>query len=216
MVMKYIFCFATAIFGFMTSALHAVEIKPVTISDKWAVVGVITSSNPKNDVAVLKNNETSKTYTVTIGDTLPSDYSYVLKRIERRSVTVSDGEKLFVLSFVDEPVAAEEADEFQDSVRFIDNYYRGLAESPIELFNKGRVNDTTGTAAVVQKNFGTLSESAKSRFENYNRQFEEIGQYYEFSEQEPASEENLSEYTDLPLYDDQQEVLENEVEIPLD
>ncbi len=154
--MKFMFCFLTSLFGF-SSSLHAVDVKPLTISDKWSVVGVITSSNPKNDVAVLKNNETTKTYTVTIGDTLPNDYSYVLKRIERRSVTVSDGEKQFVLSFVDVPVAAEEADEFQDSVRFIDNYYRGLAESPIELFNKDRVSNTTGTAAVVPKNFGTLT-----------------------------------------------------------
>ncbi len=211
--MKFMFYFLTSLFGF-TTTLHAVDVKPLTISDKWSVVGVITSSNPKNDVAVLKNNETTKTYTVTIGDTVPNDYSYVLKRIERRSVTVSDGEKQFVLSFVDEPVAAEEVDEFQDSVRFIDNYYRGLAESPIELFNKDRVGNTTGTAAVVPKNFGTLNESAKTRFENYNRQLDDIKQFEE-SDEEPAIADD-GNYADLPLYYDQQEILEEEVDAPLD
>jgi hypothetical protein len=215
--MKFIYWLIASIFGFATGIVEAVDVKPLKISEKWSVVGVITSSNPKNDVAVLKNNETSKTYTVTIGDTLPNDYSYVLKRIERRSVTVSDGANQFVLSFVDEPVVAtEEADEFQDSVRFIDNYYRGLAESPIELFNKGRVSNTAGTAAVVPKNFGTLSESAKSRFENYNRQLEELSQNEEPVQQEEVSEEDVNNFGDLPVYYDQQEILENEVEAPLD
>jgi hypothetical protein len=215
--MKLIYCLIASIFGLATGTLRAVDVQALKISDKWSVVGVITSSNPKNDVAVLKNNETSKTYTVTIGDTLPNDYSYVLKRIERRSVTVSDGANQHVLSFVDEPVAAaEEAEEFQDSVRFIDNYYRGLAESPIELFNKGRVGNTTGTAAVVPKNFGTLSESAKSRFEDYNRQLEELDRSEEAIEQGEANELDLNSYGDLPVNYDQQDVLENEVEAPLD
>ena len=215
--MKFMHWLLASTFSLFATALEAVDVQPLKISDKWSVVGVITSSNPKNDVAVLKNNETSKTYTVIIGDTLPNDYSYVLKRIERRSVTVSDGEKQFVLSFVDEPVAvAEEADEFQDSVRFIDNYYRGLAESPIELFNKDRVGKTTGTAAVVPKNFGTLSESAKSRFENYNRQLEDMGQNEEAVGDEEVTDEDMNNYGDLPVYYDQQEILEDEVEAPLD
>jgi len=210
--MKFVILFLLSILGFASSTLFAVDVQPIKISDKWSVVGVITSSNPKNDVAVLKNNETSKTYTVTIGDTLPSDYRYVLKRIERRSVTVSDGDKLFTLSFVDTPVAAEEADEFQDSVRFIDNYYRGMAESPIELFNNRRTGDTSGTAAVVPKSFGTLSESARSRFENYKRQLEDISEYDESSEFATGSANDFG-INDVPVYIDQQEVLENDTQI---
>lgn len=171
-------CFAAAACGVLIAlsrpqAAFAVDAKPLTIQEKWSVVGVITSSKPENDVAVLRNNETAKTYTVTLGDSLPSEYSFVLTEIKRRNVTISNGETKVILGFVDHPVDDEEDDDFRNSVRFIDNYYRGLADSPIELFNKPRRSDTTGTAAVNPvavpvmplKNFESIGEAQDSRFE---------------------------------------------------
>lgn len=216
-VMKRFFDLAVVIAGAFAGAgsLLAVEAKPIKISDKWSVVGVITSSNPSKDVAVLKNNETTKTYTLTLGENLPSDYEYVLKEIKRRSVIITDGDKNFTLSFVDVPVS-EEADDFQNSVRFIDNYYRGLADSPIELFNKDRVNDSAGTAAVVPiKNFGTLSEGPSSRFDAYEQAY---------GDEQPAGLEETDEefqnfqpeYSDAPVFYNQQEVTEEELDLPVE
>lgn len=200
---------------FSATSLLAVDAKPLKINEKWSIVGVITSSNPSNDVAVLKNNETTKTYTVTLGDSLPSDYEFILKEIKRRSVVVSDGDRTFTLGFADVPVS-EDTDEFQNSVRFIDNYYRGLADSPIELFNKERVNDSAGTAAVVPvKNFGTLSEGATSRFDAYEPSF---------GEEQPAAFEDMDDefqnfepdFPDAPVYYDQQEVMDEEQYLPVE
>lgn len=212
---SFLYTIAVVASGFVgASSLLAVEAKPIQITDKWSVVGVITSSNPKNDVAVLKNNETTKTYTLTLGDNLPSDYDFVLKEIKRRNVIVSDGSKNFTLSFVDVPVI-EEADDFQNSVRFIDNYYRGLADSPIEMFNKDRTSDTAGTAAVVPvRNFGTLSEAPVSRFDTYEQGYETEQPTYEDNEEEFQNFQ--PEYSDAPVFYDQQEVLDDELNLPVE
>lgn len=204
---------------------EAVDAKPLTIQEKWSVVGVITSSKPENDVAVLRNNETSKTYTVTLGDTLPSEYSFVLTEIKRRNVVISNGDKKVVLGFADVPVSEDEGDDFRNSVRFIDNYYRGLAESPIELFNKQRRTETTGTAAVVNpvpvmpiKNFGSMDEVRDSRFDGDGEPFDpELFQNQEgYDEQVDAVLENAAE-EDYPNYQDGQpndELYYDQTELP--
>jgi hypothetical protein len=203
----------------------AVDAKPLTIQEKWSVVGVITSSKPENDVAVLRNNETSKTYTVTLGDTLPSEYSFVLTEIKRRNVVISNGEKKVVLGFADVPVTEDDSDDFRNSVRFIDNYYRGLAESPIELFNKQRRTGTTGTAAVVNpvpvmplKNFGSMDEARDSRFDADGEVFDpELFQIPEvFDETVDALQENTVE-EDYPNYQEvpqEEELYYDQTELP--
>ena len=213
---SFLYLAALVISGFTgAGSLLAVDAKPLEITEKWSVVGVITSSNSANDVAVLKNNVTTKTYTVTLGDNLPSDYKFVLKEIKRRNVVVTDGDKNFTLSFVDVPVS-DDTDDFQNSLRFIDNYYRGLADSPIELFNKDRVSDSSGTAAVVPiKNFGTLSEGSSSRFDAYDQ---------DYSDEQQAGQEEYDEefqnfqpqYSDSPVFYDQQEVLDEELNLPVE
>lgn len=201
----------------VASAVSAVDVKPLSIQDKWSVVGVITSSKPENDVAVLRNNQTLKTYTITLGDSLPSEYSFVLTEIKRRNVVVSNGQSQIVLGFVDHPVEEEEKDDFENSVRFIDNYYRGLAESPIDLLNKPRRTETTGTAAVVNpadavpvmpiRSFSSLSRSAESRFQDIESQGEYVNDvpedvYYEDEQQEPV--ENFYEEPSYDAYDQPQ------------
>lgn len=164
----------------------AVEQKDIVkIAEKWAVVGVIAGTDPKGHdvgIAVLRNQQTKHTYTLAIGDAVPNEFGYVLKGVLNRNVVLANGAKTVTLGFAEAASSAsgsgsEEARENR-TARFIDNYYRGLSDAPIEIFRDGRDRDegaVDGDATAPRekmrlplRRFGNYKEeAARSRFDFY-------------------------------------------------
>lgn len=76
------FCFA--------NYLSATNLQEAT--ERFHVVGVITSSNPLNNMATIRDLQEKKTFTVKSGGVLHQDAPFSLARIERKKVLISDGE----------------------------------------------------------------------------------------------------------------------------
>jgi hypothetical protein len=81
---------------------------PVAISERWSVVGVIAGDPLPNQsptgIAVLRNNVTQRSYTLTIGDPIPSEFGFTLKNVLARSVVIAKGDESVTLGFA-EPAA---------------------------------------------------------------------------------------------------------------
>lgn len=165
---RVIWC-VSLLMGVWSAAAHAVEKKPIQVNDRWSVVGVIAGGNAEGKeiaIAVLKNNETRRTYTVSLGETLPSDYQFTLQAVVGKQVSVSDGEKVYVLSYAEADMDERDAASVDNarSSRFLDSYYRSFDGQPIEV----QATDTAERPGydVPLQRFSTLREqSARSRFE---------------------------------------------------
>jgi hypothetical protein len=163
----------------------AVEQKDIKVAEKWAVVGVIAGTDPKGHdigIAVLRNQLTKHTYTLAIGDALPNEFGFTLKAVQNKTVVVANGEKQVTLGFAESSAAGERAeDDGHDNrtARFIDNYYRGLSDSPIEIFKAEReradeqvqADDNMGRDGLKLplRRFGGgfKEDAARSRFDLY-------------------------------------------------
>jgi hypothetical protein len=106
----------------------AVDVKPIDVTARWQVVGVISGAEKQGKafgIAVLKNVESKRTYTISVGDSLPADGGFSLAAIRGKSVTVTDGSATFELEFA--PSEVKETDSPPPATaRFLDSYYRGL------------------------------------------------------------------------------------------
>ena len=93
--------------GFAANA-GAATTAPVAIGERWSVVGVIAGDPLPNQVptgiAVLRNNVTQRSYTLTIGDSIPSEFGFTLKNVHARSVVIAKGDESVTLGFA-EPAA---------------------------------------------------------------------------------------------------------------
>jgi len=150
----------------LLSAPRASAVEPAAIGTgqkidvQWSVVGVIGT------VAVVKNNATKATYSLQIGDALPTQFGFTLKAVQGRKVVVTDGTQDVTLSFAEASAPAAEEDQAGLTARFIDNYYRGLAETagfPEEAPREGE----SGLGLPLRR-FGPFKENdGRSRFELY-------------------------------------------------
>lgn len=158
-----IFCAAVSTIGL------AVEPAPIKIGERWSVVGVISGDSGaagEVGIAVLRNNSNNRTYTLTIGDGLPSEFGFTLQSVRGKNVVVSDGQKAFTLSFADAPV--EETEAVSKTARFIDNYYRSVGEGRAE---NGYAPTTGEGAATTEADLRYDTERAgRSRFELYREE----------------------------------------------
>ncbi len=193
----------------------AIEQKDIKVSEKWAVVGVIAGSDPKGHdvgIAVLRNNQTKHTYTLAIGDAVPNEFGFILKAVQNRNVVIANGERQVTLGFAEAVVAGSGSEEERENrtARFIDNYYRGLSDSPIEIFKADRERDDGGveTETVSReglklplRRFGSYKEdSVRSRFDVYRND----GGYAEAGSGEPDGDGFLVNYSDNFQDDGQQ------------
>src|SRR3712207_4088741 len=94
---------------------RAVEEQEIKIVDKWSVVGIIAGDEGGKQVgiAVLKNNQTQRTYTLSIGDTLPNEFGYTLQSVKGRRVVVTDGSEKLTLAFSEGPTSSDNEAESQ-------------------------------------------------------------------------------------------------------
>lgn len=162
------------IFCLATQALGVDQGKSVSASaiERWSIVGVI-SDDAQSGIAVLKNSENGRTFTVEVGESLPTDYGVVLHSVRDRKVVVKDGQGYHQLSFALPDNNIGEDQSALRPARFLDNYYRGFNETPLEIFGDGEHDgrdakaDPTGFSVPIS-NFGRLRpDFAPSRFELY-------------------------------------------------
>jgi hypothetical protein len=87
---------------------------PVAIGERWSVVGVIAGDplpyQAPTGIAVLRNNVTQRSYTLTIGDPIPSEFGFTLKNVLSRSVVIAKGDESVTLGFA-EPAAETPSDD---------------------------------------------------------------------------------------------------------
>jgi hypothetical protein len=115
----------------------AVESGVVKLSERWSVVGVVGGEGESHRaVAVLRQNSTQKTFTLALGDSLPFEGGFVVAAVRGRGVVVTRGDESVTLAFAESP-ADDGSEAPSRTARFIDNYYRGLGDSPIELTDRG-------------------------------------------------------------------------------
>lgn len=154
-------------------AAHGVEAapsKPMSASERWAIVGVI-ADNGQHGIAVLKNMVSGRTFTVEVGEQLPTDFGLVLHSVQDRKVLVRDGEVLHPLAFAE--ASGDEVELPSRTARFLDNYYRGLNEMPMEIFSESdgeavEQRPEGSGLSVPLSTFGRLKGDApRSRFELY-------------------------------------------------
>jgi hypothetical protein len=161
---------------------YAVDTPEIKVENRWSVVGIIAGGEEKGrpvGIAVLKNNDTKRTYTLSIGDDVPNEFGYTLQSVKGRSVIISDGKEKVSLGFAEG--SSDDADTPQNrTARFIDNYYRGLGEMPpADVFSAAGDADEGGSTITNQaessqtlrlplRRFGSLKEEAPhSRFDAY-------------------------------------------------
>jgi hypothetical protein len=146
----------------------AVDQTGVKISERGSVVGVIAGGDAASatGIAVLRHNPSKRTYTLSIGDAVPTEFGYVLKSVKDRTVVVARGDELETLSFAEPSV--EETESVSQTARFIDTYYKSLNAD-------GRSGGTGGEPEptfVPLSRFGRGADSARSRFELYRQDTE--------------------------------------------
>ncbi len=130
---------------------HASE--PGNIGQRWSVVGVISGDPLPNQqptgIAVLKNNVTQRSYTLTIGDPIPAEYGFTLKNVLAKTVVIGNGSTDITLSFAEPPVensTVESAPADQPSPRvskFLESYQQSLdsADTSMDDITYDDVND---------------------------------------------------------------------------
>ena len=121
---------------FTSGLALAVEHAEIKIEGRWSVVGVISgepnTSGKATGIAVLRSNLTKKTYTLTVGDSLPNEFGFVLKSVQVHSVQIaSAGSPEVTLTFADSPPdtapdTAVTSDLPSRASRFLGSYYRGF------------------------------------------------------------------------------------------
>jgi hypothetical protein len=133
--------------GFASQIAFAVDDKPLDMSTRWQVVGIISGSEEHGKpfgIAVLKNVTSKRTYTVTVGESLPTDGEFTLEAIRNRKVSVSNGKQSFPLEFATSEVKEVESNsESPRNARFIDSYYRGMENPEAESYGDS-ANDGSG------------------------------------------------------------------------
>ena len=136
--------------GLLLSAVpaQAVDQTEIRIEGRWSVVGVI-SGEPQGagkvtGIAVLRSNITKKTYTLSVGDSVPNEFGFTLKAVKPHSVEIaSAGSAAVTLNFADTAVSdAPAAAETEQAVegagqngrasRFLESYYRGFNQARTE------------------------------------------------------------------------------------
>jgi hypothetical protein len=103
------------------------------VGERWSVVGVIAgepnASQKPTGIAVLRNNQTQRTYTLTIGDPVPTEFGYFLRNVLARNAVIGNDRETVTLSF-SEPAAEVVADSREvpasRTSRFLDTYYRSF------------------------------------------------------------------------------------------
>jgi hypothetical protein len=153
-----------------TGRAAAVEPAAIKVVDKWSVVGVISGDSA--GIVVLRNNQSKRTYTLAVGDALPTEFGYTLRSVKGKSVIVASESEAVTLGFAESSVP-DEPERDSRTARFIDNYYRGFSDSPMEVFTSPedvdpeRPVDAQSLRLPLQR-FGTLKdEAARTRFELY-------------------------------------------------
>ncbi len=159
------------ILAFAPAVCFAVDEGGIKIQDKWSVVGVISEDDQKG-IVVLRNNVTKKTFTLAIGDQVPTEFGYSVLSAKNRAVTLTDGKQQVVLAFAEASSGyAEEEPGLSPTNRFLDNYYRGLSENPVEILGPAAENEPDriegSTGMMPLKRFGSLREDGRSRFDLY-------------------------------------------------
>jgi hypothetical protein len=165
--------------GLSSSPAAAVERAPVKvpaqIAERWAVVGVIAGTDASGaaiGIAVLKNAATQRTYTVSLGDSVPTEFGFVLSAVHDRQVEISDGRSKVMLGFA-EGSGSDEEDDADRTARFLDNYYRSLGGNRLEVLAGDESaetppSDVDSGAVLPLKRFGSLKDEGDSRFELYS------------------------------------------------
>ena len=145
-------CAAAGLLGLMgvcmgAPLLRAVDqsaTEQVEVGGRWEIIGIIsegarlgakgrTIQGPKA-VVVLRNRLSRKSVTLSLGDPLPYEDGYVLSAVTGRGVVVSGMGGDVTLRFAEEEVAPPRetvAEGSGRSNRFLDAYYRGLADSTL-------------------------------------------------------------------------------------
>ena len=172
---KPLYCSAiVCLLVLVTRTVYAVEpVETASIpgpSDRWAVVGVITGSG-NDGIAVLKNITSGRTFTIEVGEALPTDYGLTLYSIQNRKVLLSDGNTLYPLNPAES--VSEDVELPSRTARFLDNYYRGLNDVPIDIFVDGdaepvELRHENSIGSIPLTTFGRLkSDMSRSRFDLY-------------------------------------------------
>jgi hypothetical protein len=231
--------------GFLITALcvaahapraAAVDEQEIKVDARWSVVGIIAGGEEAGKpvgIAVLKNNATKHTYTLSIGDAVPNEFGYTLQSVKGRAVVITDGKQKVSLSFA-EGSSEDDSSPQSRTARFIDNYYRGFGEAPpVDIFSSSGSGGTASEDGSSQplrlplNRFGTLREdAARSRFESYhdNRGYrdDEPETATDPSEYVVNYDSNYDEvppesgYDAAPLYPDAPEAYDREVGQALD
>lgn len=182
----YVFFGCTAVASFVLgTAAMAVEPAPIKIVDRWSVVGVISGGSGaagEVGIAVLRNNANKRTYTLTIGDSLPSEFGFTLHSVRGRNVIVAEGDKTYTLSFADAPV--EETEQVSRTARFIDDYYRSMGEGSRNP--SAEEEGEPGLRAEAETAYVPAGRSGRSRFELYreDRRYRPLAETAEVGEGE--------------------------------
>ena len=125
---------------------QAVDQSEIKIEGRWSVVGVIagepSATGKVTGIAVLRSNLSNKTYTLSVGDSVPNEFGFILQSVQAHSVQIaSAGGNAVTLHFADtlpEPTTEVSSDAPDRARRFLDSYYRG--------FNHNRGDQGRGVA----------------------------------------------------------------------
>lgn len=153
-----------------TNAL-AVDPAGIKINDRWSVVGVIAgdeTAQAEAGIAVIRNNTTKRTYTLAIGDSVPTEFGFTLKSVRNRNVIIGNETQHVTLAF-SEP-STDETEPVSQTTRFIDNYYRSL-DAPAEGVRDEEpiaINPNNDLNYEPLTRFGSRSDDGRrARFELY-------------------------------------------------
>ena len=120
---------------FSGTTVWAAQADSVSVGERWSVVGVIAGDSAQGKeatgIAVLRNNLTQRSYTLSIGDPIPTEYGFVLQKVLPRSVQIVKDREVVTLGFaeaVTESVAPQQAEEDPSgrAARFLESYYRAF------------------------------------------------------------------------------------------
>lgn len=151
----------------LVAAARAFAVDPagIKIHDRWSIVGIISGDSGGKDetgIAVIRNNETKRTYTLQVGDAVPTEFGFVLKSVKNKQVVIGDAKESIPLQF-GEP-SSEESETVTQTARFIDTYYKSLDGAGGERGFEGEVPVERDAFQPLTR-YG--SESGRSRFELY-------------------------------------------------
>ncbi|MBM4253884.1 MAG: hypothetical protein FJ146_18095 [Deltaproteobacteria bacterium] len=151
MVNKYI-KLAILMVGLLESGPASAE-DSNSVGQRWSVVGVISGDPLPNQqptgIAVLRNNVTQRSYTLTIGDPIPAEYGFTLKNVLAKTVVIGNGATDVTLGFGEPPAEVQTpdvapVDQLSPRVsKFLESYQQNLdnVESASEDITYDEVND---------------------------------------------------------------------------